>query len=99
MLTGQAISALLKLHVLDLWNEVIIGKSLHPFLTHVTQPLVPQLTGIVGGNVHLLSAYPGMHKVQCVDLLGSDHDQAPFGELHDSALDATGVSLIIQPTR
>ena len=95
MLTGQAISALLKLHVLDLWNEVIIGKSLHPFLTHVTQPLVPQLTGIVGWNVHFLPAYPGMHQVLCVDLPGSGHDQAPFVELHDSVVDATCVALII----
>ena len=46
LLAGQAIGALLKLHALDLRHEVIIGKSLHPLLAHVTQPLVPQLIGI-----------------------------------------------------
>ena len=87
MLTGHAIGALLKLHVLELRNEVIIGNSLHPLLAHVTQPLVPQLTGIVGCSVHFLPAYPGMHQVRCVDLPGSGHDQAPFVELHESVLD------------
>ena len=95
LLAGQAIGALLKMHVLDLQNEVIFGKSLHPLLTHVTLPFVPQLTGIVGGNVHFLPAYLGMHHVQCVDLPGSSHDQAPFAKLHDSVSDVTGVALII----
>ena len=63
MLSGQAIDVLLKLHVLDLRNEVIFGKSLHPFLAHVTQPLVLQFTVIVGCNVHFLPAYLGMHQV------------------------------------
>ena len=57
LLTCQAIGALLKLHVLDLRNEVIIGKPPHPLLTHVTQPLVPQLTNISGWNVHFLLEY------------------------------------------
>ena len=96
MLAGQAISALLKMHNLDFRNEVSFDKSPHPLLPHVTQPFVPQLTGIVGCNVHFFPAYPGaMHQVQCVDLPGSGHDQAPFAELHDSVLDATGVALII----
>ena len=79
-------------------GQAIFGKSPHPFLAHVTQTLVPQLTRIVGYNIHFLPAYPGMHQVQCVDLTGSGHDQAPFAELHDSILDATRVALNIQPT-
>ena len=63
LLAGQTIGALLKLHVLDLGNEVIFAKSPHPLLTHVTQPLVPKLNGIVGHNFHFLPAYPGMHQV------------------------------------
>ena len=98
LLTGQAISALLKLHVLDLWNEVIISKPLHPLLAHVTQSLVPQLTGISGCSVHFLPTYSGMHQVQCVDIPSLGHNQVSFAELHDSVLDATGVALIIQPT-
>ena len=90
LLTCQAIGALLKLHVLDLRNEVIISKPLHP--------LVPQLTGIPDCNFHFLLAYSGMQQVQRVDLPGSDHDQAPFAELHDFVLDASGVARIIYPT-
>ena len=45
----------------DIRNEVIFGKSLHPLLAHVTQPLVPQLTDSVGCYVHFLQAYLGMH--------------------------------------
>ena len=86
------------MHVLDLQNEVIFGKSLHPLLTHVSQPFVPQLIGIVDRNIHFFSAYPGMHQVQCVGLPGSGHDQAPFAELHDPVPDAIGVALIIQLT-
>ena len=41
LLVGQAVGALLQLHILYLWNEVIIAKSLHPLLTHMTQPVVP----------------------------------------------------------
>ena len=74
MLAGQEISALLKLHILDLWNEVIFDKSLRPLLAYVAQPLLPELTGIVGCNVHFLLGYSGMHKLHCVDLPGSSHD-------------------------
>ena len=95
MLAGQAIGTLLKLHVLDPRNEVIFSKSLHPLLTHVTQAFMPQLTGIVSCNAHFLPAYLGMHQVQCVDLPGSGHDQAPFAELHDSVPYAIGVAFII----
>ena len=85
-------------NVLDLRNEVIISKSPHPLLTHVTQPLVPELTDIVGCIVHFLPTYPCIHQVQCVYLPSSGRDQAPFAELHDSVLDVAGVALIIQPT-
>ena len=50
-------------NVLDLRNEVTFGKSPHPLLAHVTRPLVPEVTGIVGCNVHFLPTYPGMHQV------------------------------------
>ena len=95
MLAGQAIGGLLYLHVLDLWNEVLFGKSPHPLLDHVIQPLEPQLTDVVSYHVYFLPAYPGMHKIDCVDLQGSGHDQAPFAKLHDSVSDVTGVALII----
>ena len=95
MLARQAIDAFLKLHVFYLQNEVIFGKPPHPLLTHVTQPVVSHLTVIVACNVHFLLAYPGMHQVQCVDLPGSGHDQAPFAELHNFVLDATCIAFII----
>ena len=58
-------------------------------------PFLLQLTGIIGYHVYFFLAYLGMHQVQCVDIPGSGHDQAPFAELHDSVPDATGVAFII----
>ena len=86
----------------SLTRNPLVG-GVEPFLfspphTTVTQPLAPQLTGIVNYNVYFLLAYPGMHQVQFVDIPGSAHDQAPFAELHHPVLDATGVALIIQST-
>ena len=76
LLADQETSALLKLHNLEFQNEVCFGKSPHPLLPHVTQPFVPQLIGIVSCNIHFFPACSGMHKLQCVDLLGSGHDHA-----------------------
>ena len=72
--SGQEIGALVKMHVFHLWNKVIFGNSSHPLLAHMTQSLVPQLTGIVGGYIHFFPTYPGVHQVQNVDLLCSTHD-------------------------
>ena len=94
LLVGQEIGALLKLHVLHLRNEVI-GKSPHPLLAHVLQPLVPQLTGSVCCHVYFLPAFPGMHWVQCIDLPGLSHDQDSLAEFHGVVLDATLVAVII----
>ena len=95
MFAGQAIGAPLKLHIFYLRNEVVLGKSLHPLLAHVTQSLVPHLTGIVGRNVHFLPTYPDMPQVQRVDLLGLGHDQVFLAELHCAILDATLLALIV----
>ena len=95
LLTGQAIGAPLKLQVFHLRNEVILENFTHPFLTHEAQPLVPQLTGIVYCHVYFLPADPGMHKVECVDLLSSGHNQVSLAELHCAIPNATFIAFII----
>ena len=94
LLTSQAIGALLKVHILHLRNEIVLDKSPHPLLAHVTQPLVPQLTDIVGCNVHFLPTYPSMEQVQCVDLLGLGDDHVSFAELHCVIPNATLVAFM-----